>query len=62
MNKKLLLALGAVVLLLVVVAVVKGGNRELPRVSTAQVETRDIVERVSASGKNQPEEELKITA
>ena len=62
MNKKLLLALGAVVLLLVVVAVVKGGNRELPSVSTAQVETRDIVERVSASGKIQPEVEVKITA
>ena len=62
MNKKLLLALGAVVLLLVIVAVVKGGNRELPSVSTAQVETRDIVERVSASGKIQPEVEVKITA
>lgn len=62
MNKKLLLALGSVVLLLVVVAVVKGGSRELPKVSTATVEMRDIVERVSASGKIQPEVEVKITA
>lgn len=62
MNKKLLLALGAFVLLLVVVAVVRGGNRELPSVSTAKVEVRDIVERVSASGKIQPEVEVKITA
>ena len=47
---------------LVVVAVVRGGNRELPVVSTDTVQARDIVERVSASGKIQPEIEVKITA
>lgn len=62
MNKKLLLGLGAFVLLLVVVAVVRGGNRELPVVSTEEVARRSIVERVSASGKIQPEVEVKITA
>ena len=54
MNKKLLLGLGAFVLLLVVVAVVRGGNRELPVVSTEEVARRSIVERVSASGKFSP--------
>jgi len=49
-------------LALVVVAVVRGGNRELPVVSTDTVQARDIVERVSASGKIQPEIEVKITA
>ena len=47
---------------LVVVAVVRGGTRELPVVSTDTVQARDIVERVSASGKIQPEIEVKITA
>ena len=47
---------------LVVVAVVRGGKRELPVVSTDTVQARDIVERVSASGKIQPEIEVKITA
>jgi HlyD family secretion protein len=46
----------------VIVAVVRGGNRELPVVSTDTVQARDIVERVSASGKIQPEIEVKITA
>jgi len=62
MNKKLLLGLGAFVVLLVVIAVVKGGNRTLPQVSTEEIARRSIVERVSASGKIQPEVEVKITA
>ena len=62
MNKKLLLGLGAFVVLLVVIAVVKGGNRTLPQVSTEKIARRSIVERVSASGKIQPEVEVKITA
>ena len=61
MNKKLLLGLGAFVVLLVV-AVVKGGSRTLPQVSTEEIARRSIVERVSASGKIQPEVEVKITA
>ena len=62
MNKNAILILGSVILALVVVAVVRGGNRELPVVSTDTVQARDIVERVSASGKIQPEIEVKITA
>ena len=62
MNKKLLLGLGAFVVLLVVIAVVKGGSRTLPQVSTEEIARRAIVERVSASGKIQPEVEVKITA
>ena len=62
MNKNAILILGGVISALVVVAVVRGGNRELPVVSTDTVQARDIVERVSASGKIQPEIEVKITA
>ena len=62
MNKNAILILGGVILALVVVALVRGGNRELPVVSTDTVQARDIVERVSASGKIQPEIEVKITA
>ena len=62
MNKKLLLGLGAFVVLLVVIAVVKGGSRTLPQVSTEEIARRSIVERVSASGKIQPEVQVKITA
>ena len=62
MNKKAILGMGSVILVLVVVAVVRGGNRELPVVSTDAIQARDIVERVSASGKIQPEIEVKITA
>jgi HlyD family secretion protein len=62
MNKNAILGLGGVILALVIVAVVRGGNRELPVVSTDTVQARDIVERVSASGKIQPEIEVKITA
>lgn len=62
MNKNAILILGGVILALVVVAVVRGGNRELPVVNTDTVQARDIVERVSASGKIQPEIEVKITA
>ena len=62
MNKNAILGLGGVILALVIVAVVRGGNRELPVVSTDIVQARDIVERVSASGKIQPEIEVKITA
>lgn len=61
-NKKLLLGIGSLVLLLVIAAAVRGGSRELPTVSTSKVAFRDLVERVSASGKIQPEIEVKITA
>lgn len=62
MNRKLLIGLVSLVVLLVGVAVVKGGNRERPAVTTEELALRTIVERVSASGKIQPEVEVKITA
>ena len=62
MNKKFLFGLGAFVLVLLTVAVYRGGGRTLPQVSTEKIARRTIVERVSASGKIQPEVEVKITA
>ena len=62
MNKKRLIILGVVVVALGVVAAVRGGRQTLPQVQTAEVALRDVVERVSASGKIQPEIEVKITA
>ena len=51
MNRNLLIGLVSLVVLLVGVAVVKGGNRERPAVTTEELALRTIVERVSASGK-----------
>ena len=62
MNKKRLIILGVGVVALGVVAAVRGGRQTLPQVQTAEVALRDVVERVSASGKIQPEIEVKITA
>ena len=62
MNKKRLIILGVVVIALAVVAAVRGGRQTLPQVQTAEAALRDVVERVSASGKIQPEIEVKITA
>ena len=62
MNKKFILGLGAFVIVLLTVAVYRGGGRTLPQVSTEKIARRTIVERVSASGKIQPEVEVKITA
>ena len=62
MNRNVLVGLVSLVVLLVGVAVVKGGNRERPAVTTEELALRTIVERVSASGKIQPEVEVKITA
>ena len=62
MNKKFLFGLGAFVIVLLTVAVYRGGGRTLPQVSTEKIARRTIVERVSASGKIQPEVEVKITA
>ena len=62
MNKKFLFGLGAFVIVLLTVAVYRGGGRTLPQVSIEKIARRTIVERVSASGKIQPEVEVKITA
>ena len=62
MNKKFLFGLSAFVIVFLTVAVYRGGGRTLPQVSTEKIARRTIVERVSASGKIQPEVEVKITA
>jgi HlyD family secretion protein len=61
-TKKRFLIGGSVLLLLVLMASIFGGGHDLPQVETEAAENRDIVERVTASGKIQPEVEVKITA
>lgn len=61
-RKKILFIVLGVVLVLILVAVFAGGGRKGVQVSTEQVERRTIVETVSASGKIQPEVEVKISA
>lgn len=63
MNKKWIwIGLGVVVVGLLVVAVMRGGGTEAPEVDVEAVALRDLTERVSASGKIQPEVEVNITA
>jgi HlyD family secretion protein len=61
-KKRIFLILGGVVVLLVIAASLFGGNRELPEVKTTTSSIRSIIERVSASGKIQPEREVNISA
>jgi len=61
-KKKIFLILGAVVVLLVIAASLFGGERELPEVKTTTTSIKTIIERVSASGKIQPELEVNISA
>lgn len=61
-TKKILLIIGGLVLLLIIIAVVAGGKRKGDTVTVEKVEKRTIVETVSASGKIQPEIEVKISA
>ncbi|MDA0946245.1 MAG: efflux RND transporter periplasmic adaptor subunit, partial [Bacteroidetes bacterium] len=61
-HQKLYWIVGGFVAILAAVAAVRGGNRTLPQVSVDAVARRTLVERVSASGKIQPEIEVKITA
>lgn len=59
--KRLLIISGILVLIIVLVLVFSKGNGGAEiRVATEKVEKRDITEIVSASGKVQPEEEVKI--
>ncbi len=61
--KRLLIIGGAlVVILIVVVVLTKGGGLEAARVATEKAEKRSIVEVVSASGKVQPEVEVKLSS
>lgn len=63
MKKKWIwIGIGAVVVTLVVVAVTRGGGQDAPEVDVEAVALRDLTERVSASGKIQPEVEVNITA
>lgn len=63
MKKKRLWIWGvAVVVVLVVVAKVMGPRQTLTEVTTEQVVPRDLIQRVAASGKIQPEVEVNITA
>lgn len=61
--KRLLIIGGALlVILLVVVILTKGGGHEITRVATEKAEKRNLVEVVSASGKVQPEVEVKLSS
>ncbi|MEZ7836738.1 MAG: efflux RND transporter periplasmic adaptor subunit [Flavobacteriales bacterium] len=61
-KKHIFIILGGVLISLVLVAYFFGGKRELPEVLTTKAELNTIVERVSASGKIQPELEVSVSA
>ena len=61
-KKHIFIILGVVLISLLVVASLFGGKRELPEVNTTIAELNTIVERVSASGKIQPELEVSVSA
>jgi len=61
-KKHIFIILGGVLISLVVAASFFGGKRELPEVITTTAELNTIVERVSASGKIQPELEVSVSA
>tara|TARA_B110000503_G_scaffold124163_1_gene190452 strand:+ start:634 stop:1911 length:1278 start_codon:yes stop_codon:yes gene_type:complete len=61
-TKKFWIILGLAIAALLVAAKFYGGKVDLPQVDVENVQLRDIVERVSASGKIQPEVEVNITA
>jgi len=62
-KKKLWLIIGAAIVLIVIVglAINKGKNSKSTKVSTEQVESRMIVETVSANGKIQPAKDISIS-
>jgi HlyD family secretion protein len=61
-KKKIFLILGGVLILLLIISSMFGGKRTLPSVTTAVAEISSITEKVSASGKIQPEMEVNISA
>jgi HlyD family secretion protein len=61
-KKKIFLILGGIVVVLLVLSSVFGGKRTLPEVTTVIAEIHSITEKVSASGKIQPEMEVNISA
>jgi HlyD family secretion protein len=61
-RKRILWGLGIAVVLLLTALAIWGRGEELPAVQVESAAARDITERVAASGKIQPEVEVKITA
>ncbi|HIO59681.1 MAG TPA: efflux RND transporter periplasmic adaptor subunit [Flavobacteriales bacterium] len=61
-QKYIFIGLGVTIIGLLVAASIFGGKRQLPEVKTATTSSRSIIERVSASGKMQPELEVNISA
>lgn len=61
-SRKFWIAAGVAIVLLLIAAKWFGGKETAERVTTEAVEIRTIIERVSASGKIQPETEVNITA
>ena len=66
-KKKIYILVGVVILLIIVLVTLKskgiiGGNDDLKQVETAKVDEITIVETVSATGKIQPEIEVKISS
>ena len=61
-GKKILLILGGSILALVIFSYIFGDGEHYPEVKTAEVSISDITEKVSASGKIQPELEVNISA
>ncbi len=61
-GKRLYYILGGGVLLLIVLASVLGGGPEIPRAETDTIQRHRIVETVIASGRIQPEVEVKVSA
>jgi HlyD family secretion protein len=61
-KKNIFIILGGVIICLIIAASVFGGKKKLPEVITTIAEINTIVERVSASGKIQPELEVSVSA
>jgi HlyD family secretion protein len=54
--------LGGIICVLLIIALARGGQNDRIVVDVEALESRDLIERVSASGKIQPEVEVNITA
>ncbi len=61
-KKRLWIAASALIVVLIIVAKWLGPRETLPEINAESVQARDLIERVAASGKIQPEVEVNITA
>ena len=61
-RKKILIISGGVIFFLYLLSSLFGGESSIPEVRTEKVQVKDITEKVSASGKIQPEMEVNISA